>query len=359
MSEDNTLQMFKDLTEANGAPGNEYAVRDMMKKYLEPVSSELVYDRLGSVVGKKVGQADGPTVLIAGHMDEVSFMVTRITDEGFIRFQPLGGWWGQVMLAQRVKIETRKGELVGVIGSKPPHILSPEERKKTVEIKDMFIDIGVDSKEEAEAAGVRPGDTIIPICPFTEMANPKFLLAKAWDNRVGCAVAIDVLNQLKSDDHPNTVFSGATVQEEVGLRGATTLAHTIAPDVALAIDVTVAGDMPGVRAEDAPCKMGKGVAIGLYDASMVSHRKFRELVIQIAEEANIPLQYDYMPGGGTDAGRFHTSGSGVPSLAISIPSRYIHSHASIIHRDDYDSAVKLVVELVKRLDWKTVEQVRG
>jgi putative aminopeptidase FrvX len=351
--------MFKELTEVGGVPGNEYAVKEIMKNYLEPLSEELVKDRLGSIVGKKVGNSDGPKVLIAGHMDEVGFMVTRITDEGFIRFQPLGGWWGQVMLAQRVTIETKKGNLIGVIGSKPPHILPPEERKKPVEIKDMFIDIGVANKEEAEEAGVRPGDSIVPICPFTPMVNPKYLMAKAWDNRIGCAVAIDVLNELKGQSHPNVVFSGATVQEEVGLRGAQTLANTINPDFAFAIDVTIGGDTPGVKADDAPSKLGKGVSIGLIDASMVSHKRFVEFIVDLAKEVNVDVQFDAMPGGGTDAGKFHLNAQGVPSITFMIPARYIHSHAAIIHRDDYDATVKLIVEAVKRLDASALEQIRG
>jgi putative aminopeptidase FrvX len=359
MGNEKQLHMFKELTEVGGVPGNEYAVKDLMKKYLEPVSEELITDRLGSIVGKKVGQADGVKVLIAGHMDEVGFMVTRITDEGFIRFQTLGGWWSQVMLAQRVTIETRKGTIIGVVGSKPPHILSPEERKKPVEIKDMFIDIGVANKEEAEEAGIRPGDSIIPICPFTPLANPKYLMAKAWDNRVGCAVAIDVLNQLQGQDHPNIVYSGATVQEEVGLRGAQTLANTIGPDFGIAIDVTIGGDTPGVRAEEAPTKLGKGVAIGLYDASMIGHKRFIEFATDVAKETGIDVQFDYMAGGGTDAGKFHLNGQGTPSIVFSIPSRYIHSHAAIIHKDDYDATVKLVVEVVKRLDREKLEQLKG
>jgi putative aminopeptidase FrvX len=349
--------LFKELTEVGGVPGNEYAVKDIMKRYLEPLSEELISDRLGSIVGKKTGQADGPKVLLAGHMDEIGFMVTRITDEGFLKFQTLGGWWGQVMLAQRVTVETRNGRLTGIIGSKPPHILSPEERKKVVEVKEMFIDIGVTSKEEAIEKGVRPGDSVYPICPFQPMANPKFLMAKAWDNRAGCAVAVDVLNRLQGVSHPNVLYSGATVQEEVGLRGAQTLAHTIQPDFAFALDVTVGGDSPGIRAEDAMCKLGKGVAIGIFESSMVPNKRFLDFVVSVAEEANIPFQFDSLQGGGTDAGRFHLNAKGVPSLAFMVPSRYIHSHASVIHEDDYDATVRLIVELIQRMDYSLLEKL--
>src|SRR4051794_40395588 len=244
-----TLKMLKELTEAPGVPGAEGPVREVMARYLTP-HGEVVTDGLGSIVAYKSGNGldkdSGPRVLIAGHMDEVGFMVTQIDDDGFLKFQSLGGWWEQVMLAQRVTIRTRKGDLIGVFGSKPPHILSAEERKKPVDKGDMFIDIGVLSKQEAIDAGVRPGDPIIPICPFTVMANEKMLLAKAWDNRFGCAVSIQVLQQI-GDDFPNTVYAGATVQEEVGLRGAQTLSHLVNPDVAISVDVGIAGDTPGVK----------------------------------------------------------------------------------------------------------------
>src|SRR5699024_8717957 len=163
-------------------------------------------------------------------LDEVGFMVTRIDDNGFISFQTIGGWWSQVMLAQRVTITTKDGDVTGVIGSKPPHILSPEARKKPVDIKEMFIDIGASSREEAE-------DSIVPDFEFTPLKNEKMLLAKAWDNRIGCAIAIEVLKQLQNESHPNTVYGVGTVQEEVGLRGAKTSAHLIQPDLAFGVDV--------------------------------------------------------------------------------------------------------------------------
>lgn len=171
---DETLTMLKDLTDAKGIPGNEREVRQVMKSYIEPFADEVTTDRLGSLIAKKTGAENGPKIMIAGHLDEVGFMVTQITDKGFIRFQTVGGWWAQVMLAQRVTIVTKKGEITGVIGSKPPHILSPEARKKSVEIKDMFIDIGASSREEALEWGVLPGDMIVPHFEFTvTFSRPK------------------------------------------------------------------------------------------------------------------------------------------------------------------------------------------
>jgi putative aminopeptidase FrvX len=354
---DETLTMLKELTDAKGIPGNEREVREVMKKYIEPFADELTTDGLGSLIAKKVGKEGGPKIMVAGHLDEVGFMITQIDDKGFLRFQPVGGWWGQVMLAQRVTIVTRKGDVTGVIGSKPPHILSPEARKKPVEIKDMFIDIGASSREEANEWGVRPGDMVVPYFEFTVMNNEKMLLAKAWDNRIGCAIAIDVLKQLKGVDHPNVVYGVGNVQEEVGLRGAKTASAKITPDIGFAVDVGIAGDTPGVSEREAMSKMGKGPQVVIYDASLVAHKGLRDLVTDTADELNIPYQFESIPGGGTDAGSIHLTHNGVPALPITIATRYIHSHAAMLHRDDYENAVKLIVEVIKRLDRETVDKI--
>ncbi|GGC93400.1 peptidase M28 [Thalassobacillus devorans] len=354
---DETLTMLKDLTDAKSIPGHEKEARDVMKKYITPFADEVYTDNLGSLIAKKSGDTNGPKVMVAGHLDEVGFMVTRIDENGFVYFQTVGGWWSQVMLAQRVTIVTREETVTGVIGSKPPHILPPEARKKPVEIKDMFIDIGASSKEEAKEFGVRPGDSVVPYFEFTQMKNEKMLLAKAWDNRIGCAIAIEVLKQLKNEKHPNTVYGVGTVQEEVGLRGARTSAHAINPDIAFGVDVGIAGDTPGVSDKDASSKMGEGPQIILYDASMVSHKGLRDLVTDTADEKEIPYQFDAIAGGGTDSGAIHLTANGVPALSITIATRYIHSHAAMLHRDDFENAVKLIVEVIKKLDADTVKEI--
>ncbi len=354
---DNTLKMLKELTDANGIPGNEKEPREVMRKYIEPFSDEVTTDNLGSLIAIKKGSAEGPKIMVAGHLDEIGFMVTSIDDKGFVRFQTVGGWWEQVMLAQRVTIMTRKGEVPGVIGSKPPHILPPEVRKKPVDKKDMFIDIGASNKEEAMEFGVKPGDSIVPVCEFTVMKNEKMLMAKAWDNRIGCAIAIEVLRQLKDVDHPNTVYGVGTVQEEVGLRGAKTSAHFIKPDIGFAVDVGIAGDTPGVTEKEALAKMGDGPQIIMYDASMVSHKGLRDFVTDTADTAGIPYQFDFVAGGGTDSGAIHLTANGVPALSITIATRYIHTHAAILHRDDFENAVKLIVEVIKKLDSETVKEI--
>lgn len=355
---DRTLTMLKELTDANAVSGHEKEARDVMERYLKQSADKIFTDNLGSIIGEKVGDENGPKIMIAGHLDEVGFMVTRIDKNGFLYFQPIGGWWNQVLLAQRVTIMTKQGNITGVIGSKPPHILTPEQRKKPVEIKDMFIDIGASSKEEAESFGVRPGDSVVPYFEFTQMKNENMLLAKAWDNRIGCAIAIEVLNQLKDTPHPNIVYGVGTVQEEVGLRGARTSAHLIKPDIAFGVDVGIAGDTPGVSEKEADSMLGQGPQIVLYDASMVSHKALREFVIETAEANNIPFQYTSMPGGGTDSGAIHLTADGVPSLSITIATRYIHTHAALLHRTDFENAVKLIVEVIKKLDNDMLEKIR-
>jgi len=348
-----TLDLFRNLTELPGAPGNEHAVRTFMKKELEKYADELIQDNLGGVFGVKHGK--GPKVMVAGHMDEVGFMVTQITDNGMVRFQPLGGWWNQVLLAQRVQIITNGGPVIGVIGSIPPHNLTDEQRKKPMEIKNMLIDIGADDKEDVEKIGVKPGDSIVPVTPFEPMANSKQILAKAWDNRYGCGLYIELLKELKNESLPNQLYSGATVQEEVGLRGAQVAANMIQPDVFYALDASPANDADGDK--KAFGHLGKGALLRIFDRTMVTHKGMREFVLDTAESNNIPYQY-FTSQGGTDAGRVHLSNQGVPSAVIGICSRYIHTTASIIHVDDYAAAKELLIKLVKQTDQNTVEQIR-
>ncbi len=351
-----TLQLFKTLTELQGAPGFEHQVRKFVRSELEKYTDEIIQDRLGSIFGVKRGDENGPKVMVAGHMDEVGFMVTSISDKGLIRFQTLGGWWSQVLLAQRMQIMTDNGPVVGVIGSIPPHLLDEAKRNKPMEIKNMFIDIGADDKEDALKIGIKPGQQIVPICPFTPMANEKKILAKAWDNRYGTGLSIELLKELQGEKTPNILFSGATVQEEVGLRGAQTAANMIQPDIFFALDASPANDATGDK--DAFGHLGKGALLRIYDRTMVTHRGMREFILDTAESNNIPYQY-FISQGGTDAGRVHVSGDGVPSAVIGVCSRYIHTSASIVHVDDYAAAKELIVKLVKTTDKTAVETIRN
>jgi endoglucanase len=350
---DATMELLRELTEAPGISGYEQEVREIIRKHLQGIT-EIEQDRLGSIVCRKKGKTENPRIMLAGHMDEIGFIVKLVTDEGFIKFSPLGGWWGHVMLAQRVVIKTRKGDVIGLIGSKPPHVLSEEERKKLQEPKDMYIDVGATSMAEVKELGICPGDPIIPICPFTVLGTGKAYLAKAFDDRVGCALFIEVIRNLRGGKHPNTVYGVGTVQEEVGLRGARTSSWVVEPDVGLTMEVGVAGDVPDVKKDDAQGKLGKGPVIVIRDGSMVPNLRLRDLFVDTAEELKIPYQFDMLERGGTDSGAIHLHRRGVPNLVIAVPTRHIHSHAGIIYRDDFDNAVKLVTAVINKLDADTV-----
>ncbi|MCC8437460.1 M42 family metallopeptidase [Brevibacillus sp. M2.1A] len=349
-------ELWNRLTQAPGAPGFEGPVREIMREYISSYTSELMYDNLGSIFGVMRGDENGPKIMVAGHMDEVGFMVTRISDKGFISFQTLGGWWGQVLLAQRVHIITDNGPVEGVISSIPPHVLSDDQRNRPMDVRNMYIDIGVDSREEAEQAGIRAGQQIVPVCPLQVMANPRRIMAKAWDNRYGCSLAVELAKELhENPNHPNVVYVGATVQEELaGQRGAKTAAASIDPDLFLALDASPATDIPGVK--DDGGKLGGGLLMRIYDPMYVMPVGLRELLISTCEEENIPYQI-YVAKGGTDAGVVQYHGKGVPSAVIGIPSRYIHSHASIIDREDYEAAKRLLFSVIRKLDRATWESI--
>ena len=348
---DKTERMFKELTEASGISGFEDEVADIMSAHVKDVA-KVRYDNLGSLVAEKKGKSDRPRVMIAGHMDEIGFMVKSVTKEGFIKFLPIGGWWGHVALSQRVMVKTQKGEFVGVIGSKAPHVLKADERKKVLAISDMYIDVGTTEKfDVTKRLGVRPGDPIVPISDFGILGNKKTYAAKAWDDRIGVAAVIDVLHKI-GKTHPNTVYGVGTVQEEVGLRGARTSSNLVDPDVAFAVDVTIATDTPG--SDGAGENLGSGVGIMVLDGSAIPSRRLRDFVIDVAEKSKIPYVLTALARGGTDSGTIQFNKWGVPCLTFVVPTRYIHGHVGVIHRADYDNLVKLLTTVVKQLDAKRV-----
>ena len=343
--------LLKSLTDVNGISGHEMQVKSLMKDYLTPVSDEIVEDRLGGIFGKKNATHGTKSLMISGHLDEIGFIVTQIDEQGYIYFTPIGGWWNQVMLSQKVTITTETGkEIRGIIGSKPPHALSPEERKKPVDIKNMYIDIGVGSKEEAKEAGIELGNMITPYSEFESLANDKYLTAKAFDNRYGCALAVDVLQQLKDENIDINLYAGATVQEEVGLRGAKVAANLIKPDLAIAVDVGVAYDVPGMTSEKNEGKLGDGPLAILMDATSIAHDGLRKHIKDVAEHHNIPVQWATTPGGGTDAGSIHVANEGIPTITIGVPLRYMHSNVSVLNIDDYTNSVRLITEIVRSLN---------
>lgn len=252
-----------------------------------------------------------------------------------------------------------KQKITGVIGAKAPHILSPEEKNKPVTINSMFIDIEAFNKEEVEFLGIRSGDPVVPYSQFEMCFNSKQFMGKALDDRVGCAMIIEILNELNQYNHSGTVYGVMTVQEEIGIRGAGTSVSVIKPDLAIILDVTVATDTPDIPVDDVVSKtyLGKGPVICFFDASMIPHIPFRDFVTNTADECNIPYQIEIMPGGGTDAGKIHVYHQGVPSIVIGIPVRYIHDHIGIANIDDYHNALKLVIKLIEKLDVNTVRML--
>ncbi|CAM3513453.1 M42 family metallopeptidase [Marinicrinis lubricantis] len=349
-----TMDLFRKLTEMPAVSGFEKELRHFVRGEMEKYTKEIVQDRLGSIFGVLRGDEQGPKIMVAGHLDEVGMMVSQITDNGMLRFETIGGWWSQVLLAQRVQVITPEGPIDGVVGSIPPHLLTDAQRKAPMEVGKMLIDIGAESREEALSWGVRPGLQIVPVCPFTPLKGGKKIMAKAWDNRYGVGLSLELLKEIHRDPLPNVVYAGATVQEEVGLRGAETAANLIDPDLFFALDASPANDASGDKS--AFGQLGKGTLLRIHDRTMVTHRGMVEFILDMAEKHRIPYQY-YISPGGTDAGKVHLHGRGVPSAVIGICARYIHTSSSIMHVDDYAAAKELLIRLVRAADRTTLNTI--
>ena len=342
-----SIELLKSLTQADGIPGYEAEVRTIFRDKLSDAGT-IGTDRLGSIFCTRAGNTEHPRILIDSHLDEIGFVVQSVTENGFVKFLPLGGWWAHTLLAQRVTITTKLGKVPGVIGSTPPHLLSGS-RDKVLDLKDLFIDIGAENEEQAmEEFGVLPGCPIAPYGPFMPLKNSKLFSAKAFDNRVGVALVIESL--LGLDEHPNTVIGAGSVQEEIGLRGAKTVAASVEPDLAIVLEGPPADDTPGLSVGAPQGKLGSGVQIRIIDSSMIVNPKLADFVIETAKQHEIPYQLGVRQSGGTDGGAIHQSGIGVPSVVLGVPSRYIHSHVSIINIDDYTAALELTKRLVSEID---------
>jgi endoglucanase len=366
------LKLLETLCNAFGPSGFEQETQRIVRDYGAKFADEVTYDRLGSVIFRK--GSSGPKVMLAGHSDEVGFVRSAIDDKGFLKFQTIGGFFDQTLLAREVLIHPSVGneKIVGIIGSTPPHLLSPEDRAKVV-IKDkMYIDVGCASSQEVKELGIRIGDPAVPHATFrtmkrirsekqegTEGGTKKRTVtlgaAKAFDDRIGVFIALETLRRLSEQaiKHPNTVYFVSTTQEEVGLRGARTAAQMLSPDVGFALDVDISGDVPGC--EDLVQKMGLGVSISAGDSSMIPNPNLRKFVIETAESLGIKHQPAFLKAGGTDAGAIHMTGMGVPSLFVGVPTRHIHSHHAVLDFGDVENAVSLMVEVIKRLDDKKVK----
>ena len=348
------ISLLQELTEAHSVSGHEDEVRAIFVDELAECG-ELSTDRNGSVFCE-TGD-DGPRVLVAGHMDEVGFMVQNITPDGFIQFLAIGGWWEHNLLSQRVEILTRSGnKMLGVIASRPPHFLPEAQRRQVMTIDQMFIDVGAESRRDVvEGFGISLGDPIAPVSAFTALGREDYFMAKAFDNRVGMAGTIHTGQILSESAHPNKLILCGTVQEEVGLRGAKTAAVFAKPDVAIVLEGPPADDAPGFLRSECQGRLGGGVQIRMFDPSAISHPRLARLAIETAQAEGIPYQVTVRRSGGTDAGAFHVANEGIPSIVLGVPARYIHSHNAIIDLNDYLHMVTLTIALVRKLDEETVE----
>ncbi|MET4663338.1 M42 family metallopeptidase [Sphingomonas sp. PvP056] len=355
-SGDRTQRLLGELADAPGPPGFEEAVRAVMVRELKPLADKVSYDGVGSVIAQH--GSSGPKVMLDAHMDELGGVVRRVTPTGYLSMQMLGGWLDQALPDQRWIIIGKKGPVHAVTGIRDIHVVPADERSKVYPRDTLFLDVGAKTPAEVAALGLSPGDPVVPDSPFTVMGKGDRYLGKAWDDRVGLAVIIEALRRLRSTGHPNQLFVVATVQEEVGLRGARTSADLIKPDVGIAIEGGITGDSPGRNPEETQAVLGGGPGIFLYDSSTLPNRKFVRLVDETAQGARIPLQHDLVQGYGDDSAAIQATNGGVPTVNLVVPARYTHAHNGIIDRADFDRMVDLVVALIGKLDAKTVADLR-
>ena len=334
------------LSNACGVTGREDQVRNLMIQFMTPYADEIIVDKLENVIVIKKGKANSPKIMLAAHMDEVGLMVKTITKDGFVQFTKMGGIDDRILPAQKVIVYTKKGQFPGIIGSKPPHIQKEEERKKIITYDELFIDIGAENKEDAANLGVSIGDPIAFDVKYTNLGKDT-VIGKAFDNRAGCITMVETLKLLGQTDC--TVCAVGTVQEEVGLRGAATAAFGVDPDLALALDVTIAGDVPGVREFDTSVKMGKGPALTISDSGLITHPKVLRWLIDTAEEEKIPFQLESGLLGSTDAARISITRQGIPCGTVSIPTRYIHSPVGMLNLKDIEASAKLTAAAIQTI----------
>lgn len=349
-------KLLKDLLMCDGISGYEENVGKLMAETLSKTCDSVETDNFGNVIGKKScasakGKGGSPKkIMIAAHMDEIGMVVKHVNDKGFIYFIKVGGINDPILMGKTVKIINKKGEkITGIIGTKPPHLMSEEERKVPVKFDNMFIDIGLSSKEEVLKV-IDIGDQII-FEPNAGVLNGDFMYGKAADNRISCYAMAKVMETLSRSEINAEIYAVATAQEEVGLKGGKTSSFKINPDFALVIDTTVAGDMPGIDPKTSDLKLGKGVAVTMIEASgrgtIVPH-KVRKIMLEAAKENNIAHQIDIIDGGMTDGAIIYTNREGILTGILSIPTRYIHAPSSVFHMKDIESAIDLAVKTIEK-----------
>ncbi len=355
-AQDRTASLLQRLSDAAGPSGFEEPIRKIMVGEMKPLASSLRYDGMGSIVATQ--GTSGPRIMVDAHMDELGGMVRRITPGGYLTMQMLGGWLDAALPDQRWTILGSKGPVSAVTGIRDVHLVPPDERTRAVSRDSIFLDIGAKSAEEVQALGVGVGDPIVPDAPFRIMNGTANYLGKAWDDRVGCAVVVEAMRQLQSAPHPNQIFYAITTQEEVGLRGAHSAADLIKPEIGIALEGGVVGDTLPAHPEESQAKLGAGPGIFLYDTSEVPNRKLSAFVRAAAKNLNVPLQLDLVSGYGDDSAEIQKSNAGVPTVNLVVPVRYTHAHNGIMNRNDFDSLVKILVDVLQHLDASTVARLR-
>ena len=354
------LQLLKTLTETDGAPGHEGPVKAVIREELQNTAT-LTEGRMGSLIAEARGNEGGPKILLASHMDEVAFLVREITPDGFIRFAALGDWWAQVLLGQRVVIKTRQGDVPGVIGATAPHLLSAEQRQRSIPLREMFIDVGAFSAQECRTRlGVRLSDPILPVSPYTPLSNDDFILAKALDNRIGCALIIECLRALGDQPHPNQVYGAFTVREEIGRANSSLSGWGVAPDICFVLEVGLPADTPATPpSQQSQDRVGGGVTLVIYDGVLLASAGLLDFVTKVADEEGINCQLATI--GGNSAG--HTMATtavmyDVPSLCVAVPVRYAHSHNSLMYVRDFEQVLTLMLSVLQRLDNQALDAIR-
>ncbi|WP_295927378.1 M42 family metallopeptidase [uncultured Akkermansia sp.] len=347
-------ELLGKFSEAHGISGHEDEVRNLVARELAGCG-EFSSDGSGCLFCANGNS--GPRVMLAAHMDEIGFLVQNITGNGFLQLVGIGGWWPHTLLSQRVLVKTRSGRSVqGVIGSKPPHFLPEGQRNSVMSMEALFVDVGAENAEQARNEfGIHLGDPVVPDVKFTSLENPFRVMGKAFDNRAGLSVMIEAFKTLCREGHPNTLIAAATVQEEVGTRGARTAGVAMRPDCVIVLEGPPADDTPGFTAADSQGALGGGVQIRLFDPTAITNPRLAALAEEVAEKAGIPFQLTVRRSGGTDAGALHLSGKGVPCIVLGIPTRYIHAHNGVLDLRDYRAAVELTVALARALDHEAVE----
>ena len=356
---DRTELLLQRLADAPGPSGAEEPVRALMVPEMKQFSTSLRYDGIGSVLAEQSqqGGSKGPRIMIDAHMDELGGMVRRVTPNGYLSMQMLGGWLDQALVDQRWIILGSKGPVHAVTGIRDIHILPAEDRTKVFPRDGIFLDMGAKDASEVAALGVSVGDPVVPDSPFLRMAGGNYL-GKAWDDRIGCAVLLEAMRRTAALPHPNTLIYAATVQEEIGLRGGRTAAQTVKPDIGIALEGGITGDQPGARPEESQVRLGGGPGMFLYDSSTIPSRKLVAFTRRMAADAHLPLQADLVQGYGDDSAEMQLTNGGTPTINLIVPVRYTHSHNGIVNRADFDRTVDLVVTMLLHLDQAQVNDLR-